>query len=209
MDELYKCLQAYSTLTSTCTYHFVVAKKRKSYSINLQFEMNQFIHLIGIKHLTDLPCLQNKVGNLQRAIKDKVLTMDYLRTSQYFNQHPIDIEARIRCVSRLDEFLQSEHIVVDYLHCPDQSSNIRADWLFKNMIDSEIWYLFVKSKETESTQGTRTAGNYYCLTMFPERGIEYGSLRKPMTILLKERHNVAKNTTCQLYCHPTYSPLGQ
>jgi hypothetical protein len=69
-------------MASSCTYCFVVAKKGKSYSINIQFELAQFIHLTGISdHLRDLPFAKNSPGDLRKWIEEGRLTMADLARS--------------------------------------------------------------------------------------------------------------------------------
>ena len=205
VDKLYRCLQAYQALATSCSYHYVVARRKIKYSLNLQFEMNNFVHLIGIRHLKDLPILRSSDGNLIAAISNNRLKIETLQTSQFFLKPPLDIEARIKCVSRLDEFLQSDHLVIDYLNYPELNSRVEADWLFRSEIDNETWYLFVKSKERKTTKDSRKSGNYVCSSMFMKRHIEYGASQKPMTILLKERHNLNSKTKQTLFCHPNYT----
>jgi hypothetical protein len=82
LDALYTCYQSYSKMASSCTYCFVVAKKGKSYSINIQFELAQFIHLTGISdHLRDLPFARNSPGDLRKWIEEGRLTMADLARS--------------------------------------------------------------------------------------------------------------------------------
>jgi hypothetical protein len=69
-------------MASSCTYYFVVAKKIKRYSINIQFELAQFIHLTGISdHLRDLPFARNSPGDLRKWIEEGRLTMADLARS--------------------------------------------------------------------------------------------------------------------------------
>lgn len=127
MDALYNCYQSYSKMAFSCTFYFV-SKKEKSYSINIQFELAQFINLTGISdHLIDLPFARNRPGNLRKWIEEGRLTMADLAKSPNFQKGAIDIAARIACLSRLNEFLRSENFVIDYLKRHDPRSRLEAD----------------------------------------------------------------------------------
>jgi len=201
---LYNCYQSYSKMTSSCTYYFVVAKKIKRYSINIQFELAQFIHLTGISdHLRDLPFARNSPGDLRKWIEEGRLTMADLARSQNFCKGGIDIAARIACLSRLDEFLRSENTVIDYLGRQDPRSRLEADWLIRGTIDGELCYLFLIAKSSKEVTKDRSSGHYVCRSIFPYRGIAYGQYGRSMTTLLKQRISTIGERTEILYRHPS------
>lgn len=209
MDELYSCYKSYSSLSASCTYHLIVARKNKQYSINLQFELEQFIHLTGIRdHLYDLPLRRYNLGHLRKSIEDKQLTMSHLRKSQFFCCNEIDICARIHCLTHLDTFLRSDNLVIDYLERSDFGSKIEADWLISGQIEGELCYLFLVAKSEEMNLKDRAFGDYVCRSIFPERGIVYGKNGRKMTLLLKQRNSTIGKDSEIIYCHPKFKPEG-
>ena len=204
MDALYNCYQSYSKMASSCTYYFVVAKTGKRYSINIQFELAQFIHLTGISdHLKDLPFARNSPGNLRKWIEEGRLTMADLAKSSNFRKDEIDIAARISCLSRLDEFLRSDNFVIDYLDRHASGSRLEADWLIRGNIDGELCYLFLVAKSSKEVTKDRSSGHYVCRSIFPYRGIAYGQYGRSMTTLLKQRNSTIGERTEILYRHPS------
>ncbi len=121
----------------------------------------------------------------------------------------IDIAARVRCLANLDEFLRSDSLVFDYLDRADHCSNIKADWMIKGQALGEPCYLFLRSKEEQKKLKNRAQRDYFCLSFFPERGIEYGNNARSMNILYKQRINTETGERETLCCHPGYIPLKQ
>ena len=201
LDELYNCYQSYSKMASSCTYYFVVAKKGKKYSINIQFELDQFIHLTGISHLDDLPFTRNSPGDLRKMIEENKLTMNDLAKSSKLKSNIKDIPARIACLARIDEFLQSENTIMDYSAVDNPYSKLKADWLIHGTIAGELCYLFLKAKPKKKD---RFSGDYICSSIFPHRGIDYSQGARPMVTLLKQRNNTIDRRTKTLYQHPSY-----
>jgi len=205
LDDLLLCCRSFSQLASSCTYYFVVAARGKKYSINIQFEQEQFIHLTGISgHLHDLPIARESSGFLIKEIEEGRLTLDHLKKSQFFCCNEIDIAARIKCVAKLDDFLRSENTVIDYYGRSDPRSRIQADWLVRGEIDGNRCYLFLVSKMKHKQTVDRSNGDYVCSSMFPEKGIVYGSQGRVMTTLHKRRNSMEGKISEIIYVHPKY-----
>jgi len=180
----------------------------KKYSLNIQFEQEQFIPLTGISgHLHDLPISKRNSGFLIKEIKeikDGRLAMAHLKKSRFFFCSEIDIAARIKCVSKLDEFLRSENTVIDYYERSDPASRIQADWLIRGEIDGKRCYLFLLSEIKHKKPVNRSSCDYVCCSMFPEKGIIYGAHGRVMTTLLKRRNSMEGNISEIIYKHLEY-----
>jgi hypothetical protein len=118
-------------MASSCTYYFIVAKKGKKYSINIQFEMEQFIHLTGIPdHLSDLPFARNNPGDLRKAIEEGKLTMKDLAKSQNFDRLLRSSRPSIETNSRLAYSRGSRRrIMLSVSHAKIQEGDLQGSFV--------------------------------------------------------------------------------
>ena len=205
MDDLLDCYNAYEKLLNI-QYRFVVARKNIEYRITIRFKWENFFHLTGMQHLTDLALIPKSKSRpvVLTKIRAKEITIQDLMKSKFRVTNNTDILCRIECLTYLDQFLASENTVFDYMNRTDSGSNIKADWMIKGNLDTQLCYLFIEGYESK-TKPNRKKDDYYCKSFFPDQGIAYGSYAKHTAILLKEKVNTETSKTETLYRRSTYS----
>ena len=186
MDILQEQAIAYQQLMKY-EYHFVVAYKNKTREFILRFPIENFLHLTGIHKLKDLPVHRMAADKVFAKCLNGTLRYNYLQQSQNFNE----IENRICLVSKIEELLDSKHLVIicngNFMR---QYSKIPADYINEGTVNNCTLYLFLqdynknKQKKAESIDLQTIV---YPISCFPKGKLDYKNKNMISTILVKDK----------------------
>lgn len=199
MDLIYECAAKF-VLLGQYEYKFVVSKKRKTKEIFLNFRDNDFFHLAGLHHLTDISIPRNRKDTLKNIIEKRKITDSLLCRSRFFvdSESDKDIKSRIEELRFLEEYLDTDNLIriystenMKYFH-----SNIDAEYIIESRLPRtrEVVYIFLKQREESPSM--------YCAVSFFKKGtVTYGG--KALYWMLKEKRD--ENGCTTLYRHPEYN----
>ena len=144
MDILQQCAKNYIALTHQ-QYRIIIGRKQQRHEIVLRFHPANFHHLAGLHKLTDVSQFQDK---RREDVLKKILAGAYSDADAHQSRYFSKIESRIRLVSDLESFLDTNNLIFHYDPLKNKGSLIQADYLLQNQWHSRQAYLF--SRQTLS-----------------------------------------------------------
>ncbi len=179
MDRLQETVLTYQSIMQT-HYYFEIAKKNKKHEFILTFEKEDFFHMAGLHKLKDVTTLQIKMskGIIFDKIRDGNITFDQIENS-YFYQ---DIEKRFSYLVKIQELLDSNQIVFQYLESKNRASHIKAEYLLEEGYNADVIYFFLNER-TNAEKGQIPV--MCCRSFFPMNQLDY-SRNQPSYTLLKK-----------------------
>lgn len=182
MDLLKKAAIEYYKLLST-TYYFEIARKNTKKEFLLNFQPDDFHHVIGLHKLIDIGRVQtgprNKIYN--DIINENILFSD-ISISQYYDQ----IANRLELVCDIENILDSNQIVFKYLEGKVQMSRIQADYLLENAHDTNVVYIFLSQRDKSKKAEIPIM---CCRSFFPKDKLDYSQNQPSYTLLKKVKIN--------------------
>lgn len=183
MDLLRTCACEFKALLPY-RYHIIAGRKGNMIDFTISFDEADFHHLAGLHKLRDNVRFQTgKRSDIFREILDGKLTFAQAAQSQYFHE----MEPRLKPLSGLQMFLDSNEMVFRYNFKINMFSLIRADYLLQNDYDGTSVYLFLAQRTGEDTQ--------VCRTFFPKADKDYAKGQPRYTLLKKEKINLQTGET--------------
>ena len=138
MDKLQERAIAFRHLMN---YQYVIKLGRKGqiYSFVIDFQKQDFFHLIGLQKLIDLRFLKRSAEYIFNGCLKGNLTYSMLEKSDYFEE----LGYRLECFHLLENILDDNELV---FKCNINSmrvySNIKADYMLQNFKDDLTFYIF-------------------------------------------------------------------
>ena len=186
MDILQEQAIAYQKLMQY-EYYFAVAYRTKTRAFILRFPIDNFLHLTGIHKLKDLSVHRMASEKLFAKCLNGTLKYDDLKKSNSFDL----IENRICFVSKIEELLDSKHLVIicngNFMR---QYSKIPADYINEGMVDDRTFYLFLQDYNKNKQKNIETIDLQtivYPISCFPKGKLDYKNNNMVATILVKEK----------------------
>lgn len=173
-----KCAQGFERLTSW-QYHMIAGRKGKTIEFTISFDRADFHHLAGLHKLKDNARIQT--GQREAVMLDILagkLTLPQIQKSAFYGE----MELRLRPLSMLEQFLDSNDIIFRYNAKAHAFSLIQADYLLQNDFEGNPVYLFLAKRNNDDTQ--------VCRTFFPKSGTDYAEGQPRYTLLRKEKRNL-------------------
>lgn len=162
-------------------YRFTVAKKGKSYKVDLNFEKNQFYHLVGIQHLTDInSSYTNAKAFFVNVIKDKI-NVETLLESCFYEEYKI--EDRIEIVKNLESYLDSPDLKFRKYDQSMGFSKIRADYILIKISNCEGNNIFIKKRNDSAN---------FCLVSC-NKSESFFSKSNSLSVIYKEKIIIKNN----------------
>ena len=192
MDKLQKTALAYQ-LVMQAQYYFEIAKKNTKREFVLTFEREDFFHMAGLHKLKDVTTLQ--IQKSRGIIYDRILegniTLDQVENSFFYQ----DIEKRLLYLGKIQELLDSNQIVFQYLENKNKASHIKADYLMEEGRETAVIYIFLNERsKAEKGQIPRMC----CRSFFPMNQLDYSRNQPSYTLLKKVKiDTVTGNRTVQ------------
>lgn len=143
MELLLQCAENYEKLLNIA-YRFIIARKGVKREFTLTFQKSDFHHIAGLHKLADA---RQVLRNTRESIFDKILngdiTQKLIEKSDFYSQ----MSARLEHLFRLEEILDSEHLIFKYNENVRVYSRIKSDFLIEGRLESSIVYLFLGSRD--------------------------------------------------------------
>ena len=158
MDSIQTALKTFKCMLDY-NYDFIIAHNKKLHSVKLTFENKDFRHMVGLHYLNDIdiPRDYKKLfqGIDRGKINDKYLSVsaNYLKVR---NSDAI-IKNRIEHFRYIEQFLDSENLVFQYVGYLNRTSKIMADYMIKSTYCGIDGYIFIRKRNKE---------NEYCICSF-------------------------------------------
>ena len=168
MDIIYNAAAKFIMLEQ-CEYHFVVSKKRKLHTINLNFIDTDFFHIAGLHYLTDIVIPQDRTKTLDNiVVKHAISDQTISRSVHYVNK---GIKSRIEELRFLEEYLDTDNFIRIFSvgNRKRISSVIEADYVIESRLrnHSDTVYIFIRQREENP--------EYYCIvSFFKKNEVAYG-----------------------------------
>lgn len=178
MNKVQRNAKAYEKLVEV-EYIFCLGYKGKVKKVILQFAEKDFHHLEGIGQLRDI-VLHSQPANkiFDMALNGKIDVSD-LKKSKMFEV--CYIENKLNHLYLLEEFIDNNDIVFNYIKHKTKGSKIQAKiFLYKDMSGQEI-YLFLDSSDENEYYFPRS------FVVGPE--LDYRAGQYKYTLLWKEKRN--------------------
>ncbi len=177
MDKLQQKAVAFRQLLD---YQYVIKLGRKGqvYSFVIDFQKQDFFHLIGLQKLSDLNFLKRSSEYVFNSCLKGKITYSMLRKSEYFDE----LGYRFDCFHLLENILDDNDLI---FKCNINSmrvySNIKADYMLQNFRDDLVFYIFTEKRTNADTQ--------FCKSFFENSVNDYTKGQTKMTLLYKEKIN--------------------
>ena len=177
MDKLQERAIAFRQLMN---YQYVIKLGRKGqiYSFVIDFQKQDFFHLIGLQKLIDLRFLKRSAEYIFNSCLKGKLTYSMLEKSEYFDE----LGYRFEYFHLLEKILDDNELV---FKCNINSmrvySNIKADYMLQNFRNDLIFYIFTEKRTNADTQ--------FCKSFFENSEKDYSKGQTKMTLLYKEKIN--------------------
>lgn len=199
-DILYDAAKKYSNLFDK-GYHIVLGRKGRVYEINLRFEKDDFFHLAGLQHLSDVTFPSQ---NRERIFKEILLgniTIDMIKNSEFYEK--CDIEARFTNLYRLEKMLDSSKVLFYINHNEYKKyTRIVADYLCRYIdVTDEFYFFMIKSKYP------KIEDEYGGCSFFKKEKTDYCKGTAETKILLNEKITelgTENETIIELYRNPNW-----
>lgn len=177
MDKLQERAIAFRRLLN---YQYIIKLGRKGqiYSFVIDFQKQDFFHLIGLQKLIDLRFLKRSAEYIFNSCLKGKLTYSMLEKSEYFNE----LGYRFDYFHLLESILDDNELI---FKCNINSmrvySNIKADYMLQNFNHNLTFYIFTEKRSNADTQ--------FCKSFFENREKDYSIGQTKMTLLYKEKIN--------------------
>ena len=161
-------------------YQYIIKLGRKGqiYSFVIDFQKQDFFHLIGLQKLIDLRFLKRSAEYIFNSCLKGKLTYSMLEKSEYFNE----LGYRFEYFHLLENLLDDNELV---FKCNINSmrvySNIKADYMLQNFNDNLTFYIFTEKRSNADTQ--------FCKSFFENSEKDYSKGQTKMTLLYKKKIN--------------------
>ena len=188
MDILQQCAKNYIALTHQ-QYRIIIGRKQQRHEIVLHFHPANFHHLAGLHKLTDVSQFQDK---RREDVLKKILAGAYSDADAYQSRYFSKIESRIRLVSDLESFLDTNNLIFHYDPLKNKGSLIQADYLLQNQWHSRQAYLFLVKRFPDSNECA-------CESLLLRTGRDYTKGQQKFALLYKEKTNLTTGTTIVQY----------
>ncbi|MBQ4523249.1 MAG: hypothetical protein IJA10_09895 [Lachnospiraceae bacterium] len=169
-------------------YIFTYGYKKRLYTINLTFSMEDFPHLAGFQYLKDLSLPRynpNKI--VDRILEQKIKYEQIIKGSQYIAM----VKPRLEALIRLENILEKDFLLFSYM--PQMypfTTMIKADYLISSHLDL-VSFVFI----IQTTPGRKAKCDYLCCSTFIKNERDYETNQRSRTILKKERIHILTNTS--------------
>lgn len=174
MDKLKEAALLFQKLLGV-KYKIILGKKGKLTEFYIDFNKEDFFHLIGLQYLKDLPQLKkNRAFIFDKILSDNI-TENQISKSCFYT----DIEQRISDFLLFEELLDSNETIFKYSFNRSSFSDIRAEYLLKTTYKIRTNYIFIDKRTN--------IDNKFCRSFFFNDKNNYCQNQVTMTLLYKEK----------------------
>ncbi|MCH5212152.1 MAG: hypothetical protein J1G06_03985 [Oscillospiraceae bacterium] len=178
MDKLQERAAAFKRLMNY-KYNIKLGRKNQLYEFTIDFQKNDFFHLIGLQKLIDLRFLKRSAEHIFNECLKGNITYSMIAKSQYFNE----LGYRFEYFNQLESILDSNNLI---FKCNKNSmqiySRIAADYMLQHKKEDLLFYLFTAQRNKANTQ--------FCKSFFENSTTDYSRGQTRLTLLYKEKVNI-------------------
>lgn len=178
MNKIQRNAKSYVNLLEV-EYVFYLSYKKKISKVVLRFEREDFRHLEGIGQLKDLPI--HSVSGTQlfkMALEGKIEQKELEKSLEYKNNY---IERKIDHLYLLEEFIDNNDVVFNYIAHKTKGSKIQAKIFLYRDISGQDIYLFLDSSNDDEY--------FYPRSFVVSPDLNYCQGQYKYTVLWKEKRN--------------------
>lgn len=175
-DLLVRAAEAWKSLLSV-QYHFTYGKNGKLLTVTLGFEPDEFYHVAGFAHLSDIvfPFRFSHTKVIDVILSGKV-KLELLKKSEYYEEM---VRPRLEAIVRLQDLLDSDFVTYTYnQEVVPFYSRIEAKYLISN-ISGDVVFAF--------TDQNAESGVYYTRSAFMMGTRDFRKNQKKIKLLKKEK----------------------
>ena len=177
MDQIQRSAVAFRRLLD---YQYIIRLGRKNvlYEFVLDFDRDDFLHLIGLHKMRDLRELKRSAASIfVDCLKGKI-TDKMLMKSEFFDE----LGSRFADFDQLEAILDDNRSVFRCnLHTMQAYSTIIADYLLQTEHHDKTFYLFTERRHGGNRQ--------FCKSFFEKGKTDYANGQMRLTLLYKEKVN--------------------
>ncbi|MGL5978862.1 MAG: PBECR4 domain-containing protein [Erysipelotrichaceae bacterium] len=168
------------------TYYFKLGHKNKTVEIEIEFQKQDFHHLLGLHKLRDLQIYRNnREIIINKLLKNQLQLVD-LKKSSYFSE----IEERLKVCGYLEQLLDGDTLVFRWNKV--SYSKIDASFLIQASFKDIECYLFLKEMKSNSI-------TYKCNSVFPKLNSNYERGQMKFAVLEKKKKNRKTGEIIEVY----------
>ncbi|MBD5631796.1 MAG: hypothetical protein HDP34_01010 [Clostridia bacterium] len=185
MDPLQMIAMQYQSIMHM-QYYFEIAKKQNMHKFILSFEKGDFFHLAGmhkLKDITELQIERNRSVIFEKIISGSI-SYKQIKDSIFYN----NIEKRLFHLENLQELLDSNQIIFQYIENKNKASCIKADYLLENATKQDIVFVFLSERNKKISQDIPIM---CCRSFFPMDQLDYTNNQPSYTLLKKIKIDTA------------------
>ncbi len=174
MDDLKRAAMIFQGLLNV-KYKIILGKKRKLTEFYIDFQKEDFFHLIGLQYLKDLPYLRKSRDIVFDKIINGEITLTDISKSYFYEA----ITQRIQDFLLFETLLDSNDIAFKYAKNRSTFSNISAEYLLLTSYEGRTNYIFIDQFTNRVCKG--------CRSFFFNDINDYCKNQVRMTLLYKEK----------------------
>ena len=159
-------------------YEIKFGRKGQIYSFVIDFQKQDFFHLICLQKLIDMRFLKRSAEYIFNSFLKGNLTYSMLKRSEYFEELGYRFEYFYLLESILDD---NELVFKCNINSMRVYSNIKADYMLQDFRDDLIFYIFTAKRTNADTQ--------FCKSFFENSDKDYTYGQTKMTLLYKKKIN--------------------
>ena len=155
----------------------------------VSFKAADFHHLAGLHKLRDNYELRRNRADALKWILDGDLKDSELRKSAFF----YELKPRLVVLQNLEGILDSNDTIYRFLSSKCRGSQIEADWLLQNILDSRPVYVFLIRREPDNPTVLS------CCSVFSKNKKDYTQQQPRYTLLKKTKRRLGTDEVRVLY----------
>lgn len=180
MDLLRNVAEKFGKLLSV-EYYFEIARKNERKEFVLDFLPQDFHHICGLHKLSDIGLVQTGARDkIYRDILNGRIGFSDIEKSNYFEK----MSDRLILIGQIEEMLNDNQIVFNYLKNKRGFSRIEAEYLLENAHENDIIYIFLNERSKANVHGIPIM---CCRSFFPMNQMDYTKNQPSYTLLKKIR----------------------
>lgn len=171
MNLLEKCVKSFEEMLPV-KYRFHIARKYNVIELLLDFEVSDFKHLVGLQYLRDVAMSRNST-KVYTAIKKNKLTYDIIEKSAFFEKVDdsyANVKERMTYFPLLNEFIESENIILRYVKKKNPYSKINADYVIESTVRGVTVYIFLRKRDESDENSSYAAVSFFVKDLITYRG---------------------------------------
>ena len=187
MDLLQKSASAWKEITEY-RYSFVYGYKKKLYTINLTFALEEFPHLAGFQYMKDISVPNYSSSKIVDRILEGKISFEKIQNAAKYKKM---IEPRLEALVHLKDSLDNEFKLYSYM--PSMYpfyTEIKADYLISSHLNIDS-FVFIIQVNPEGDSKC----DFLCCSIFEKGERDYEVNQRSRTLMKKERIHIPTNTS--------------